>query len=72
MREARAVQLRADAAVERRARQRQRARLGRVEDETAERRHRAEMMNCRWRSATPSRKVDARCSPRRSTRVASS
>ena len=39
MREARAIQLRADAAVQRRSRERHRSRLGRVEDEAAERRH---------------------------------
>ena len=40
VREARAVQLRANAAVERRSRERHRSRLGRVENEAAERRHR--------------------------------
>ena len=38
--EVRAVELRTDAMVERRARERKRASLGRVEDEPAERRHR--------------------------------
>ena len=40
VREARAIELRANAAVERRSRERHRSRLGRVENEAAERRHR--------------------------------
>ena len=58
MREARAVEVRTDAAIKRLTRERQRTRLGRVEDEAAERRHRVRAGAIRADELQVDRRVD--------------